>query len=76
MLASSRKEPPAPRADAKHRPLHGFAMPPGSAPPLFFEGGRFFAAYSIWMPALSSSATTSGKLNRAPFSLLAAGSMA
>ena len=72
MLASSRKEPPAPRADAKHRPLHGFAMPPGSAPP-FFEGG---AAYSIWMPVLSSSATTSGKLNRAPFSLLAAGSMA
>ena len=75
MLASSRKELPAPRADAKHRPLHGFAMPPGSAPP-FFEGGRFFAAYSIWMPVLSSSATTSGKLNRAPFSLLAAGSMA
>ena len=75
MLASSRKEPPAPRADAKHRPPTWVCDAAGLCAP-FFEGGRFFAAYSIWMPALSSSATTSGKLNRAPFSLLAAGSMA
>ena len=75
MLASSRKGPPAPRADAKHRPYMGLRCR-RALRPLFLKGGRFFAAYSILMPALSSSATTSGKLNRAPFSLLAAGSMA